>query len=130
MKTKHRFDLTLAAIGILMTVLVALAMALTPVRKEITLTDGAGTWENTENYKVYKLKIVRFSGGEPEAVTPNVSHVAGDVTTEIGSVTLSSGAGSIVDTNTTYIFKGDLISIGGELTNDAEVQLILEAYPD
>ncbi len=128
MKKWNQF--TLAAMIVLILSLAVCALALTPVRKTITLSGGSGSWTNDANYKVYKLKVVQFNGGLPAAATPNVKHVAGTVTNTVGTVTLSSGAGTFANTNTTYVFNGDMLLIDGSVTNDMSVQFILEAYPE
>lgn len=128
MKFGLREKITLLLL-IVVALLAGIAMAVTPVRETVTLDEGAGSWTASENYKTYKVKAVYVTGALPATETGTVYHVVGDVTNTVASIVCTGGAGSYQETNTTYVFKGDSIVIGGGITNDATVQVVMEVYP-
>jgi hypothetical protein len=104
------------------------ALAMTPMREPITLTAGSGTYTNTRDFQV--VKPIRFEvyDTQPAVNTQTVSHITGNHTNSIGTIVTSGGAGSLVVTQTLYLFKGDMVEIGGS-TNAGDGYLIGEVLP-
>ncbi len=124
---KFNFQLGLAVVVLFLAALVA--SALTPLRETVTLAGGAGVWTNTRDYVVGRLVRVDVAGTTPAAATGTISHVIGTVTNSLGSVVCASGAGTHLETNTVYIFKGDKIPFADFGTNAASALLVFELFP-
>lgn len=124
---KWNFQLALAVVTLFLAALVA--SALTPLRETVTLSAGAGTWTNGRDYVVGRLVRVDVAGATPATSTGTIRHVVGTVTQTLGSVVCASGAGTHLETNTVYIFKGDKIPFTGFGTNSATALMVFELFP-
>ena len=122
-----RVQLGLAVAALFLAALAA--SAVTPLRETVSLSGGKGTWTHGRDYVVGRLVRVDVTGAGAATCTGTITHVIGSVTQTLGSVTCSAGAGTYLETNKVYVFKGDKVSLAGFGTNTATALLVLELFP-
>ena len=113
-----------AAITVAVAANVAVASEL-PVCDPISLTAGAGAYTNTRDYYAERLISVEVFGiqASTNGATGVVSRVRSGRTNTVGSIVISSGAGIYRETNTTYLFKGDVLRYSGFGTNSGTAEM-------
>lgn len=125
MKIAHGVLAAAAVIALSLTT----AYAVTPARLATTADGGVATFANDANYVVWKPLRIDAVGIQPSSNAVTVSVVQDGITNVIGSGTASSGAVGIVITNTSYVFKGGVITVNAGTNSTAIVRVISEVYP-
>lgn len=96
-----------------------------PICDTSALTAGAGSYTNTRDYYAERLVSVEVFGiqASTNGATGVVSRVRSGRTNTVGSIVISSGAGIYRETNTTYLFRGDVLRYSGFGTNTGSAEL-------
>lgn len=85
------------------------ASAVTPFASTVTINNTSGTYTNTRDYYAEKLVSVEAFNASATTGTVTITRIRDGRTNTVGSITLSSGAGIYRETNTTWLFKGDVL---------------------
>jgi hypothetical protein len=112
--------------------IVLAAAAAVPVSEQVTLGASTGTAVSTNaaDYAVKQLVYLQFTGGSNPTNVVTVSRIHNSVTTTVGSVTLSSGAGTFYATNApVYRFKGDIYSFSSQTATGTTCEIVEMQMP-
>lgn len=103
--------LLLILLGIVIIPMAAIA-AETPVQKNTTIEEGSCTYTQEPDYVVFQLAKLEFFGLDPVNATVTVNRVSGDLTNQVGTLVVTTGAGTISNLSE-YVFRNDkLVTIG------------------
>jgi|GEM_PF-2552366 len=102
-----------------------LATAGTPSTETVTLgtTTGTGAYTNARDYVAVKLVSIEVFNSLASSSTVTVARVRSGRTNTVGSIALSSGAGIHRETNTIYLFKGDVLNFANSTATGAVAEI-------
>jgi hypothetical protein len=125
---KHKILILVSAFCILTS---AVLWAGTPSTETVTLgtTTGTAAFTNTRDYVAAKLVSIEFFNSADVVSTCTVTRVRSGRTNTVGSVALSDGAGIHRETNTIYLFKGDVLNFANSTATGAVAELTFELLP-
>jgi len=118
---KHR----IAIVSLLLIAAAAIVLAATPFTETVTLgtTTGTGAYTNARDYVAVKLVTIEVFNSLASSSTVTVSRVRSGRTNTVGSIALNSGAGIHRETNTIYLFKGDVLNFANSTATGAVAEI-------
>lgn len=86
--------------------------AANPLAETVTLgtTTGTGAYTNTRNYATMQLVKLEVFQSLDATSTCTVTRVRSGRTNTVAAIALTGGAGEYWETNTVYLFKGDVLN--------------------
>lgn len=110
----------------------AIALAATPFTETVTMnaTTGTGSYINNRNYDTVKLVSIEVFQSLCATSTVTVARVRAGRTNTVATIALSSGAGIHRETNTIYLFKGDVLNFANVVPADVSATAVAEITGD
>jgi len=107
--------------------------AANPLAEAVTLgaSTGTGSYTNTRNYATLQLVSIEVFNSLDATSTCTVTRVRSGRTNTVAAIALTGGAGIYRDTNTTYLFKGDVLNFANvnETGTGAVVEITGNLHP-
>jgi len=128
MKKIYLIALITTALGVMLTG--GVYAATTPVAESVTVgTNGVATWTNARDYVAFNLvSIEAFQAGSADS-TCTVTRVRSGRTNTVGSVVISSSAGTYNETNTIYFFPDDTLTFTMDPLTNCEFEITGKLLP-
>lgn len=105
--------------------------AITPFTETVTLgtTTGTGSYTNARDYSAVKLVSIEVFNSLDSTSTVTVSRVRSGRTNTVAAIALADGAGVHRETNTIYLFKGDVLNFANSTATGAVAEITGELMP-
>ena len=102
-----------------------------PVTVPITLgtTTGTGAYTNTRDYTTMQLVSIEVFQSLDLTSTCTVTRVRSSRTNTVAAIALTAGAGRYFETNTIYLFKGDVLNFANSTATGAVVEITGKLHP-
>lgn len=126
---KNLKELIVLAVVLIIAIFASVTLAGTPKADTATISAGGWSWTNTEEYAAVKLISLEAFGMQPADSTQTVKRIRDGRTNTVGSIVGATGAGIYRETNTVYLFKGDVLVGSGAGTNAGTVEVVGEELP-
>jgi len=116
-------------LGLMCLAAVKAIAAATPKQETGTITAGTGAVTNSADYYVLKVEAVELFAVTPAISTATVVRVGSGLTNTVATITTAGGVGRYEETNTTYLFKGDVLRVSGGGTNTGTLRVVGQLLP-
>ena len=129
MSKQRKIALALAAL--LLAAVCGVIYAANPLAETVTLgtTTGTGSYTNTRNYVTMQLVNLEIFQSLNATSTVTVTRVRSGRTNTVAAIALTGGAGIYRDTNTTYLFKGDVLHFANSVATGAVAEITVNLHP-
>jgi nanoRNase/pAp phosphatase (c-di-AMP/oligoRNAs hydrolase) len=119
---KYKIPIVVSAFCLLYS---ALLYASTPVAETVTLgtTTGTGNYTHSRDYVSLKLVSIEVFNSADLTSTCTVTRVRSGRTNTVAAIALSDGAGIHRETNTIYLFKGDVLNFANSTATGAVAEI-------
>jgi hypothetical protein len=118
----------LSVVALLVVGLASVLIAANPLAEAVTLNaiTGTGSYTNTRNYTTMQLVNLEVFQSLCATSTVTCTRVRSGRTNTVAAIALSSGAGIYRETNTVYLFKGDVLHFANVVPNDVSATAVVE----
>lgn len=118
-------------VGLLSAICLVSVFAANPLAETVTLgaTTGTGSYTNERNYATMQLVSLEVFQSLSATSTVTVTRVRSGRTNTVAAIALSDGAGIYRDTNTTYLFKGDVLHFANSTATGAVAEITTTLHP-
>ena len=105
--------------------------AANPLAETVTLgtTTGTGSYTNTRNYVTMQLVNLEIFQSLNATSTVTVARVRSGRTNTVAAIALTGGAGIYRETNTIYLFKGDVLHFANSVVTGAVAEITVNLHP-
>ena len=123
--------LFLSCVFAVLAVVSPVVVAETPFAATVTLgtNTGTGSYTNTRDYYAAQLVSLEVFQSLDLTSTCTVTRVRSTRTNTVAAIALTAGAGRYFETNTIYLFKGDVLNFANSTATGAVVEITGKLHP-
>jgi len=120
-----------ALTALLLAAVCGVIYAANPLAETVTLgtTTGTAAYTNARNYATMQLVSIEVFQSLDATSTVTVTRVRSGRTNTVAAIALTAGAGIYRETNTTYLFKGDVLNFANSTATGAVSEITVTLHP-
>lgn len=102
-----------------------------PLAESVTLgtTTGTAAYTNARDYATLQLVKLEIFQSSDATSTVTVTRVRSSRTNTVAAIALTGGAGDYWETNTVYLFKGDVLNFANSTATGAVCEITTKIQP-